>query len=200
MSRGLVLAGIAITLAAFALAQLASSTPQPFTQRGTTTAIVDPVTLEVRLTDGTSERVQLIGLQPPAAGSCALSQATADLGALVSGKPLWLLVVPPKAKGKRVVTAYAILPGGADVGLELVRRGDATVWHHGTFKQLTVYARAQKDAQGAKLGLWGCTPAAPSPPPPASPPGQAHGKGQQPPGQSPDKNGNTGNNGKSGKG
>ena len=171
------MAGIAIALAVFALSQVASSTAPPFTQRGTVTTVVDPVTLDVRLTDGRSERVQLIGLQPPTAGSCALTQAATDLSGLVSGKPLWLLVVPPKGTGKHAVdSAYAILPGGADVGLELVERGDATVRHAGgPFKQLLTYTRAQKSAQAGKVGLWGCSSAAASAPP--APPGHDDGHG-----------------------
>jgi len=184
MLRGQVFAGIAIALAVCALASAAPFTPQPFTQRGTVTAVVDPVTLDVRLTDGASERVELVGLQPPAAGSCALPQAIADLGALVSGKSLWLVVVPPKGKAKHVVRAYAILPGGADVGLELVRRGDATVGHgQGPFKKLAAYTRAQKTAQVGKLGIWGCTSATPSPASPPAPQGQAHGHDQSQPGK-----------------
>jgi endonuclease YncB( thermonuclease family) len=177
MLRGQVFAGIAFVLAVCALASAAPSTPQPFTQRGTVTAIVDPVTLDVRLADETSERVRLIGLEAPAAGSCALPQATADVGSLVSGKPLWLVVVPPNGKAKRVVPAYAILPGGTDLGVELVRRGDATV-SHGPFKKLAAYTRAQSAAQAGALGVWGCN-AAPAPPaPPASAQGQSHGNGQ----------------------
>jgi micrococcal nuclease len=179
-----------IALTVCAVVPVASATPQPFTQRGTATVVVDPVTLDVSLVDGTSERVQLIGLQPPAAGSCALSQATADLGALVSGKPLWLLVVPGKRKPKRVVTAYAILPGGGDVGVDLVRRGDAKVAHgQWPFKQLADYTRAQKTAQTAEAGLWGCS-LAPAVSPPPAPPGHdnSHGKsgdnGHGPPGKS----------------
>ena len=192
------MAGIAIALAVFALSQVASSTAPPFTQRGTVTTVVDPVTLDVRLTDGRSERVQLIGLQPPTAGSCALTQAATDLSGLVSGKPLWLLIVPPRGKAKHIVLAYAILPGGNDVGLELVRRGDATVARNERpFKQLAAYTRAQKAAQAARLGLWGCTPSAASPatpPAPSPPPGQSHGNGNDhtPPGQGSDKNGKGG--------
>ena len=195
------MAGIAIALAVFALSQVASSTAPPFTQRGTVTTVVDPVTLDVRLTDGRSERVQLIGLQPPAAGSCALTQATTDLSGLVSGKPLWLLVVPPRRTGKHaVVSAYAILPGGADVGLELVTRGDATVRHAGgPFKQLVTYTRAQKSAQAGKVGLWGCSSAAASAPP--APPGHddGHGGGNSNPNENGNANGNGKGNGPAGK-
>jgi endonuclease YncB( thermonuclease family) len=180
MLRGQVLAGIAITLAVCAVSPVASSTPPPFTQRGTVTAVVDPITLDMHLTDGTSERVQLIGLQPPAAGSCALTQAATDLSGLVSGKTLWLLVVPPNGKGNHaVVSAYAILPGGADVGLELVKHGDATVRHGGgPFKELAAYTRAQQAAQAGKVGLWGCSPATAATPPAPTPPGHENGHGQ----------------------
>jgi endonuclease YncB( thermonuclease family) len=210
MFRGHVLAGIAVAMAACVLAQVGSSTPQPFTQRGTIVSVAGPATVNVRLGDRTSERVQLIGLQPPATESCAFAPALADLTALVTGKPVWVLVVPPRgapAKRRSLVTGYVILPGGADVGLELVRRGDATVRRdQGPFKQSAAYLQAQKAAQAASLGLWGCasggTTTAPTSPAPPPTPGQQHGQGQgQGQGQSGQSPGQSGqDHGKDGKG
>ena len=105
MLRGCVLTGIA--LAACVLAPVGSSRPQPFTQRGTIVSVVDPATVDVRLTDNTGERLKLIGLQPPAAGSCGFAAALADLNALVVGKLVWIVVVPPSgapAKKRSLVT------------------------------------------------------------------------------------------------
>ena len=213
MSRGRVLAGIAVAMATCVLAPVGSSTPQPFTQRGAIVSVVDPASVNVRLTDNTGERVKLIGLQPPAPGSCGFDPALADLNALVAGKPVWILVVPPRgapAKKRSLVTGYVILPGGADVGLELVRRGDATVRRdQGPFKQSAAYKQAQKAAQASSLGLWGCTSAGTPPaaaPAPGQSQGQGHGQGPAPgqgqgQGQSGQDNGQSGqDHGKNGKG
>jgi endonuclease YncB( thermonuclease family) len=135
----------------------------PFAQRGSVSAIVDLATIEVRLADGTSERAQILGIAPPGGGSCALGQATADITALALGKPVWLVAV--KGKPHKSILAYAILPGGLDLGLELVKRGDATVrTDQHPFKQRSAYLRLQSAAQAGSLGMWGCTTAsAPSP-------------------------------------
>jgi len=144
----------------------------PFAQRGAVSAIVDPVTIEVRLTDGTAERAQIFGIASPVGGSCAIGQATADITALALGKRVWLVAVKGKLHGS--ILAYAILPGGLDLGLELVKRGDATVrTDQHPFKQLSAYLRAQGAAQAGSLGLWGCTTA------PAPSPG-GHGNGHGP--------------------
>jgi endonuclease YncB( thermonuclease family) len=189
-------------MSACILAPVGSSTPQPFTQRGAIVSAVDPATVDVRLTDNTGERVKLIGLQPPAPGSCGFGPALADLNALVAGKPVWILVVPPRGappKKRSLVTGYVILPGGADVGLELVRRGDATVRRdQGPFKQSGTYKQAQKTAQASSLGLWGCTSDGTPPAPAAPAAGQGQGQGQ---GQSGQNNGQSGqDHGKNGKG
>ena len=148
----------------------------PFAQRGAVSAIVDPATIEVRLPDGTSERVQLVGVAVPRGDSCVLAQATADITTLALGKPVWLVAV--KGKPHRTILAYAILPGGLDLGLELVKRGDATVrTDQHPLKQRSAYLRAQSAAHAGSVGLWGCTTTA------APKPGdQGHGHG--PPGKS----------------
>jgi endonuclease YncB( thermonuclease family) len=132
-------------------------------------SLVDQGALVVRIADGTSERVQLVGITLAPLGSCAFAQATADLGALVTGKPVWLLIAVGKG---RLVGAYVILPGGIDAGLELVQRGDATVSSAQPFKQRAAYLRAQKVAQSGSLGLWGCNA-------PSGPEQQGHGHDPQ---------------------
>ena len=128
----------------------------PFTQRGAVSAIVDPATIEVRLTDGTRERVQIFGIAAPAAGSCALPQATADITTLALGKPVWLVAV--NGKPRDTIRAYAILTGGLDLGLELVKRGDVSVrTDEHPFEQRSAYLGAQSAARAVALGLWGCT-------------------------------------------
>jgi endonuclease YncB( thermonuclease family) len=155
----------------------------PVTQRGTVTAIANPGLLTVRLGDGTRELVQVLGLTAPAAGSCALGQAAADATSLALGKPVWLVAVQGGSSKnvRRAVVAYVILPGGLDLGLELIKRGDATVRaDQRPFKQRAAYLRAENAAQASSLGLWGCGGGQTTTT--SVPPGRGQGQGA-PPGQ-----------------
>jgi endonuclease YncB( thermonuclease family) len=158
MPRAPVVAALALFLGPFFLAADARGS-RPFAERGTVTAVVDAVTVEVRISDGTGEQVQLFGVAAPLPTSCAVTQATADAAALALGKPVWLVAVqgaPPKNRGLPLV-AVVILPGGPDLGLQLVKRGDGTVrTDERPFKKRAAYVRAEKAAQAAELGLWGC--------------------------------------------
>jgi endonuclease YncB( thermonuclease family) len=134
--------------------------------------------------------VQVFGLTAPAAGSCALGQAAADATSLALGKPVWLVAVQGGSSKsvRRAVVAYVILPGGLDLGLELVKRGDATVRaDQRAFKQRAAYLRAEDAAQASSLGLWGCGGGQTTTTTTTSaPPGRGHGQGApQGQGQSP---------------
>jgi endonuclease YncB( thermonuclease family) len=159
MCRAPVLAALALILGGFLLAADAAPGSPPFVERGTVAALVDAVTLEVRLSDGTREQVKLFGVAAPAPASCAVTKATADAVALALGKPVWLVAVqgaPPKSR-RRLLVAVVILPGGPDLGLQLVKRGDATVrTKDRPFKQRAAYVHAEETAHAAELGLWGC--------------------------------------------
>ena len=147
-------------LGGFFLASDAEAGSPPFAQPGTVVLFVDPVTLDLRLPNGPTERVQLYAVTAPAPTNCSVAHATADAASLALGKSVWLVAVqgrPPKNSG-RPLLAYVILPGGVDLGLLLVKRGDATVrTDQRPFPQRAVYVRAEKAAQAASLGLWGCT-------------------------------------------
>jgi len=186
MLRAPVLAALALILGGFLLSADAAPGSPPFVDRGTVTALVDAVTLEVRLSGGTREQVRLFGVAAPAPASCAVTQATADAATLALGKPVWLVAVqgaPPKNR-RRVLVAVVILPGGPDLGLQLVKRGDATVrTNDRPFKQRAAYVRAEETAHAAELGLWGCKtePAAGAPTTTTTTTqgqGDSHGKGQ----------------------
>jgi endonuclease YncB( thermonuclease family) len=160
MLRAPVLAALAMILGGFFAGSEAAVGSGPFAQRVTVTVLVDPVTVEVGFPDGTTERVQLYGVAAPDPESCALTEATADAAALALGKSVWLVAPqgrPPK-KSRRPLLAYVLLPKGPDLGLLLVKRGEATVrtGQH-PWKQRASYVRAEKAAQAASLGLWGCT-------------------------------------------
>jgi endonuclease YncB( thermonuclease family) len=131
----------------------------PFVQRGTVVSILDPGSISVRLSDGTTEQVELFGITPPDPGSCDFSQALADTTSLALGQGVWLVVAQDSSRHgrSRMLLAYAVLSGGADLGLDLVQRGDAKVRaDHHPFKQLASYLRAQSRAQSIPLGLWAC--------------------------------------------
>src|SRR5262249_20853288 len=90
----------------------------------------------------------------------AVTQATADAAALALGKSVWLVAVQggPPRNSRRPLLAYVILPGGSDLGLLLVNRGDATVrTDQHQWKQRASYVRAEQVAQAALLRLWGCS-------------------------------------------
>ena len=183
MLRAPALAALALILGGFFLGSEAASGSPPFAQQATVTLLVDPVTLEVDRPDGTTGRVQLYGIVAPGPASCAVTQATADASALVLGKRVWLVAVqgrPPK-NSRRPLLAYVVLPGGSDLGLLLVNRGDATIrTDQRPWKQRVSYARAQKAAQAASLGVWGCAAggAAGTTATVTTPPDQNHGQGQ----------------------
>jgi endonuclease YncB( thermonuclease family) len=162
------------------LAPAASLASPSVTQKGAVTAVLDGRTIQVRLSTGKSERVQLLGLAALATGSCATAQANADLTQLAAGRPVWLVAEPGRSlrKAGMTVVAYVFLPGGIDLGLELVKRGDAAVaakTH--PFKQAAAYLGAQAAAKASSLGLWACAPAAPATPSPQ------HGNQSEPNGQ-----------------
>jgi hypothetical protein len=119
----------------------------------------------------------------------------------------------PPLHTQHVVLAYTILPGGLDLGLELVKRGDATARaDRPPFKSLVTYIRAQEDAQATSVGLWACptgsAPAGTASPRPAptkpAPPGmgadeaQDHGHGQSDQGGQPGQGGQRGQSGQPG--
>lgn len=160
MLRATVLAATALIVGSLFFAAETASASQPFIQRGVITAIVDPITVEVRVADGTNVRVQLFGVAAASAGSCALAQATADVTTLALGRPAWIVAAQgkPSRQGRRALLAFLIFPAGLDLGLELVKRGDATVRDdQRPFKQLAVYVHAQSAAQASSIGVWSCT-------------------------------------------
>jgi len=134
----------------------------PFTKRGTVTYVVDAQTIAVRIVGGSTTRVQILGIKGPAAASCGYATATADIADLASGQLAWLVgdrAQPVHNRQGRLI-AYVVLPGGLDLGLELIKRGDAEVDPAAKkFKQLHTYRKAQAKAETTSLGMWSCGPA-----------------------------------------
>ena len=167
MRRGLrlSLAALAVALAASAAA---GATPDGrFTLAGNVSNVVDGDTLDIVLTSGKRERVRLIGIDTPERGDCYAAKATTRVRALAQSKRVVLKGDATQATRDRYgrLLAYVWLPGGKDLGYQLVAGGFAKVYvYDRAFQRLPAYRSAEASARGATAGLWsGC--AAPAPPP-----------------------------------
>jgi endonuclease YncB( thermonuclease family) len=129
-----------------------------FTHRGTVTEVVDGDTLDVRLVNGKSERVRIVGIDTPEAGECFGARATARARALALGRRVTLRGDPTQATRDRYgrLLAYVRLPGGRDLGYQLVAGGFARVYvFDDPFKRLDPYRAAERRAAASRSGLWG---------------------------------------------
>ena len=147
-----------------------------FTQRGVVTEVVDGDTVRVRLAGGTSERVRLIGIDAAERGDCFASAATARATQLALSKPVVLRGDRTQDTRDRYgrLLAYVWLPGGRDLGYQLVAGGFAKVYvYRVPFERLAPYRTAESRARSAPAGAWkacGTTirPVVPAPPAPAT--------------------------------
>ena len=146
-----------------------------FTQKGVVTQVVDGDTLDVRLASGKRERVRLIGIDAAERGACFADQSAARARQLALSKPVVLRGDGTQDTRDRYgrLLAYVWLPGGRDLGYQLVVGGHAKVYVHRTpFQRLGAYRTAEQRAKAAPAGAWkACTTiraAVPSPPPAAS--------------------------------
>ena len=166
---------LALFLVVLAAAAVAASA-QParegtFTYRGTVTSVVDGDTLRVRLVNGRSERVRLIGIDTPERGVCLAAQATSRARRLAGGRHVVLRGDATQDTRDRYgrLLAYALV-GGRDVGYQMVASGLARVYvYDRPFQRLSAYRRAEKAGRARPLNVWsGC--GAPVTPPPAAQP------------------------------
>ncbi len=161
---------------ATALAGLASaSTSGQFTQKGVVTQVVDGDTLHVRLANGKSERVRLIGIDAAERGACFAAPAAERARQLALSQPVVLRGDRTQATRDRYgrLLAYVWIPGGRDLGYQLVAGGFAKVYvYRDPFQRLGAYRTAESRAKSAPAGSWkacGATirPVVPSPSPSA---------------------------------
>lgn len=146
-----------------------------FTQRAVVTQVVDGDTLDVRLAGGKRERVRLIGIDAAERGACFADQSAARARQLALSKPVVLRGDRTQDTRDRYgrLLAYVWLPGGRDLGYQLVAGGYARVYVYRTpFQRLGAYRTAEGRAKIATAGAWkACATirsAVPSPPPAAS--------------------------------
>src|SRR5687767_5276314 len=151
---------VALALAALTCVAAAEATPTSstgaFTYRGTVTHVVDGDTLDVRLASGKTERIRLIGIDTPERGVCFTSQATARARVLAMSKRVVLRGDATQDTRDRYgrLLAYVWIPGGKDLGYQLVAGGFAKVYvYRNAFQRLSAYRNAEAAARGAaKIG------------------------------------------------
>ncbi len=170
----LLLALVALTSVAAGRAESSAVAGGAFTYRGTVTHVVDGDTLDVRLTSGKTERIRLIGIDTPERGVCYFSQATARARQLAMSKQVVLRGDSTQDTRDRYgrLLAYVWLPGGKDLGYQLVAGGFAKVYvYRDPFQRLSAYRNAGAAAKSATAGQWkACGAPAPAPAPVPTPP------------------------------
>ena len=153
-----------------------AATAGAFTHRGTVTRVVDGDTIDVRLTSGKRERVRLIGIDTPESGACHASTASARARQLALLEAVVLKGDPTQDTRDRYgrLLAYVWLPGGKDLGYQLIASGHAKVYVYRTsFQRLPAYRNAEAAAKSAARGQWsacGAPTTLVTPPPTTSPP------------------------------
>ena len=144
-----------------------------FTYRGTVTRIVDGDTLDVRLTSGKRERVRLIGIDAAERGACYADAASRRVGQLAMSMPVVLKGDATQDTRDRYgrLLAYVWLPGGRDLGYQLISGGFAEVYvFRNPFQRLPAYRNAESAARTGAVGQWKSCGAPPSTtPPPVAP-------------------------------
>ena len=145
-----------------------------FTDRGTVVRIVDGDTVDVRLTSGKRERVRLIGIDATEQGACYAVQASARARALALNRRVVLRGDATQDTRDRYgrLLAYVWLPGGKDLGYQLIAGGFAKVYvYRDVFQRHSVYVKAEQGAKASPRGLWrACGTRATAPQPIVSPP------------------------------
>jgi micrococcal nuclease len=126
-----------------------------FTLKGTVTTVFDGDTVQVRLANGRSERVRLVGIDAPERGACWAAEARSAAARLATGRPVTLRGDATQATRDRYgrLLAYVWLPGGKDLGYRLVVSGHAKVYD-ARFDRLGAYRRAENTARGKRAGRW----------------------------------------------
>src|SRR3990170_4133624 len=171
--QALLLMLAALTCVAAAQATPTSSTGA-FTYRGTVTHVVDGDTIDVRLTSGKTERIRLIGIDTPERGVCFTSQATARTRQLAMSRHVVLRGDATQDTRDRYgrLLAYVWIPGGRDLGYQLVAGGFAKVYvYRNAFTRLSAYRNAEAAAKRSATGQWkACARPTPTPTPTPAPP------------------------------
>jgi micrococcal nuclease len=128
-----------------------------FTKTGNVTRVVDGDTIDVIYATGTRVRVRIIGIDTPETGACWAAQATARTTSLAERKQVTLVGDSTQDTRDRYgrLLAYVWLPGGKDLGYQLVAGGYAKVYvYNRPFKRLSAYRNGE--ALAKSKGVWRC--------------------------------------------
>ncbi len=181
MKRITIVLVLVLVCACAALAGLASASGTgEFTQRGVVTQVVDGDTLDVRLASGKRERIRLIGIDSAERGACYAAPAAERARQLALSKPVVLRGDRTQATRDRYgrLLAYVWLPGGRDLGYQLLTGGFAKVYVYSEpFQRLSAYRTAESRAKSEPAGAWkacGATTIRPVVPSPSAPAGNCH--------------------------
>jgi endonuclease YncB( thermonuclease family) len=154
--RRLALSALVLSLAGGVVVKATATKPRALDLSGTVVRVLAGDTLDVRLTkNGKLERVHVLGVASPAAGSCFTRQAADGTGSLVAGKQLTLTADRISRDRSGNLLAYAALPDGSDLGAQLLAAGLAQidVWSAPSSRFLS-YVPVQQQAEAAGKGMW----------------------------------------------
>jgi endonuclease YncB( thermonuclease family) len=142
-----------------ALASACAASAGDFRKSGQVTYVVDGDTIDVRLANGILERVRLIGIDTPERGTCHAADATAAARSLAQGKQVSLVGDGTQATRDRYgrLLAYVWLPGGHDLGFQLIGGGHGAVYvYDRAFKRLGAYQNAEAVGRVRPSSMWRC--------------------------------------------
>ena len=91
--------------------------------QATVTKVVDGDTVWVRFSNGSEEKVRLIGIDTPETGQCGFEEAKQELQQLVLNQEVSLVVGTPDDRDRYERLLRYIDIDGLDTGLELVKQG-----------------------------------------------------------------------------
>jgi endonuclease YncB( thermonuclease family) len=152
--------GFTTTLLAFVTIILAGiASAGDFKKHAQVTRVVDGDTLVVQYAGGASDRLRIIGIDTPEVGACGAASATLAAQSLAQGKHVTLLGDATQATRDRYgrLLAYVWLPGGRDLGFQLIALGLAKAFvYDRPFKRLSAYRNAEVVGRRQTSNVWSC--------------------------------------------
>src|SRR5207248_6119846 len=155
--RRLALSALIVALAGGIAVEATATKPQPLQSSATVVGVRSGDALVVRLAKtGKQERVRLLGVASPSAGSCYAQQAADGTRTLVEGQHVMLTADHTAHDRAGNLLAYAALSDGSDLGKQLLAKGLAqiNVWDPPASRFLS-YVSVQQKAEDATAGMWG---------------------------------------------
>lgn len=116
--------------------------------------VIDGDTIDVRLPDGSIDRVRLIGINAPEDGECWSTEAAEELERLVAGEAV-VLVADESERDRYDRLLRYVEKDDVDVGALLVRDGFAVVRvSEPDVAREEILRRLEEEARTAQRGLW----------------------------------------------